>query len=64
MKGKKSFLKQFKKLKKYSEFVMSDKNFRSVYAENIAMALFTFPKFQRNYSKNYVKVQRHFAKNS
>ena len=43
---------------------MNDKKFRSTYAENLCAALFTFPKFTRNYSKNYGKVQQSFAKTS
>ncbi len=41
---------------------MSDKLFKQTYGDNLCSALFTFPKFKRNYSKNYKKVQTSFAK--
>lgn len=60
-----SFLDKYKKnLKQYNDLVLADKYFKQVYAENLKAAIFTFPKFKRNYSKNYAKVQSSFAKYS
>lgn len=60
-----SFLDKYKKnLKQYNELVLADKYFKQVYADNLKSAIFTFPKFKRNYSKNYAKVQSSFAKYS
>eukprot|EP00347_Sterkiella_histriomuscorum_P006657 403351931 len=57
-----NFLEKHKNMKQYHEVVMSDKNFKQVYADNLNAAIFTFPKFKRNYSKNYVKVQQSYTK--
>ena len=36
--------------------------FKEFYSENLYRAVFTFPKFTRNYSKNYKSVQYSFKK--
>ena len=43
---------------------MKDPSFRNFYADNLYKAVFTFPKFKRNYSKNYKNVQLSFKKHS
>jgi len=43
---------------------MKDPIFKEFYAENLYRAVFTFPKFTRNYSKNYKTVQYSFKKTS
>ncbi|CDW90362.1 nli interacting factor-like phosphatase family protein [Stylonychia lemnae] len=60
----KSFLNKLRKIQQYNELVLADKQFKQVYAENLNAAIFTFPKFKRNYSKNYSKIQQSYAKSS
>lgn len=40
----------------YNKLLLKDQNFKDFYAKNICKAIFTFPKFTRNYSKNYKAV--------
>ena len=44
--------------------MMKDPLFREFYAENLFRAVSIFPKFTRNYSKNYKNVQYSFRKSS
>jgi len=48
----------------YHKILLKDPNFKEFYANNICRAIFTFPKFRRNYSKNYKLVQSSFKKRS
>ena len=41
---------------KYNEILLSDPKFKDFYSESLYEAIFTFPKFRRNYSKNYRSV--------
>jgi len=40
----------------YNKVLLKDPKFKEFYAENLYRAVFTFPKFTRNYSKNYKSV--------
>jgi hypothetical protein len=53
-----------KKMPPYNKMMMKDLQFRDFYAENLFRAVSTFPKFTRNYSKNYKNVQYSFRKHS
>jgi hypothetical protein len=44
------------KRKTYNKLLLKDPAFKEHYAENLYKAIFTFPKFTRNYSKNYKNV--------
>ena len=44
--------------------MLRDHSYREFYADNLYRAVSTFPKFTRNYSKNYKNVQYSFKKNS
>lgn len=46
----------------YNKFLLKDPMFKEFYSENLYRAVFTFPKFTRNYSKNYKSVQYSFKK--
>lgn len=46
----------------YNKKLLKDPNFREFYSNNLHRAVFTFPKFTRNYSKNYKQVQHSFRK--
>lgn len=61
-KGDKVFQQRIKSARAYHEILLSDKSFKEIYAENLSMALFTFPKFKRNYSKGYQKIRNSYAK--
>jgi len=37
----------------YNKVLLKDAKFKEFYSENLYRAVFTFPKFTRNYSKNY-----------
>ena len=41
---------------------MLDSKFKDHYSDSIYEGIFTFPKFTRNFSKNYKKVQASFKK--
>ena len=45
-----------KQLAPYNKMMMKDPMFREFYSENLFRAVTTFPKFTRNYSKNYKNV--------
>jgi hypothetical protein len=53
-----------KLLAPYNKMMMKDPLFREFYAENLFRAVSIFPKFTRNYSKNYKNVQYSFRKSS
>lgn len=40
----------------YNKVLLKDPKFKEFYAENMYRAVSTFPKFARNYSKNYKSV--------
>lgn len=48
----------------YNKMMMKDPLFREFYAENLFKAVSIFPKYTRNYSKNYKNVQYSFRKSS
>jgi hypothetical protein len=48
----------------YPKMLLRDNVFKDFYAENLYRGVSTFPKFTRNYSKNYKNVQYSFRKNS
>ena len=52
-----AFFEKHKTDTSYNDLFMLDTYFRSVYGDNLCAALFTFPKFKRNYSTNYSKIQ-------
>eukprot|EP00347_Sterkiella_histriomuscorum_P003489 403364102 len=51
-----------KVMQPYNSILLSDVKFKDFYAESLYEAIFTFPKFQRTYSKNYKNVQMSFRK--
>ncbi len=51
-----------KQLPPYNKLLLNDSKFKEFYAENLYRAVSTFPKFTRNYSKNYKNVQYSYKK--
>jgi predicted secreted acid phosphatase len=48
----------------YNKRLLKDPVFREFYQQNLCKAIYIFPKFTRNYSKNYKLVQHSFKKTS